>query len=571
MPINGDRDIPASLRRRGTGVTGWVPLYALALVSMALTAHPIPAQNLPAQSDVNAKVRSLQNDLTSQRAAALARERRLSDEREELLFAQLDQRDKRYRAILRDLNQTERERDSARTEVAAVITERSRLVEEIARRDRAYAAEVAEFRRQIAGLTETTNPALQAALQRYADGDRVGAFPVIEDIVRAENRAGEVASALAVAVRQAKGLRQVAALALDMKDRGEKTTAEVLSLWQEVQQLDPSFHWGWVELTRLQSEAGKLPEARTAAERALTTSGDERERSTALIELGDVLVAAGELKAARERFEQSLAIDQRLATANPSSAEAQRDVSVSLNNLGDVLVTAGDLKAARERFEQSLAIAQRLATANPSSAAAQRDVSVSLDRLGDVLVEAGELKAARERFEQSLATRQRLATANPSSAAAQRDVSVSLNKLGDVLVAAGELKAARERFEQSLATRKRLAAANPSSVAAQRDVSVSLNKLGDVLVEAGELKAARERFEQSLATLQRLATANPSSAAAQRDLIVSYSKLGQATGETEWWRKALEIAERLSRAGQLPPRDARMIDFLRDKVGQTPK
>ena len=87
-----------------------------------------------------------------------------------------------------------------------------------------------------------------------------------------------------------------------------------------------------------------------------------------------------------------------------------------------------------------------------------------------------------------------------------------------------------------------------------------------MLVAAGDLKAARERFVQSLETRQRLAKANPSSAAAQRDLIVSYAKLGQLTGERDWWSKALEIAERLNRDGHLPPRDAGIIDYLRNKV-----
>jgi tetratricopeptide (TPR) repeat protein len=341
----------------------------LMLVLVVSIVNPLRAQTTLAQDDISTKLRTLQADLTSQRAAVIARERRLADEREEHLFAELDQRDKRLRALMRDLNRTQQERNSARSDLAAVVAERSRLVEEIAGRDRAYAAEIAEFRRQIARLTETHDPTLQAALQRYADGDRVGAFPVIQDIIRAENRAAEVATS----VRNATRLRQVAALALDMKDRGEKTTADVLALWQEAQYLDPSFHWGWVALRRLQSEAGKLAEARTAAERSLATAGNDRELSVALSELGDVMVAAGDLKSARERFEHSLEIDQRLAKANPSSAEAQRDVSVSLERLGDVLVATGDLKSARERFEQSLEIRQWLAKANPISAAAQRD------------------------------------------------------------------------------------------------------------------------------------------------------------------------------------------------------
>ena len=56
---------------------------------------------------------------------------------------------------------------------------------------------------------------------------------------------------------------------------------------------------------------------------------------------------------------------EKLAAANPGNAEAQRDVSVSLNRLGDVLVKAGELGEARKRFQQSLAMDEKLAAANP--------------------------------------------------------------------------------------------------------------------------------------------------------------------------------------------------------------
>lgn len=139
--------------------------------------------------------------------------------------------------------------------------------------------------------------------------------------------------------------------------------------------------------------------------------------------------------------------------------------------------------------------------------------------------------------------------------------------LGGVLVAAGDLKEARRRFEQSLELDQRLAQANPASAEAQRDVSADLSKLGNVLVTAGDLKEARRRFEQSLEMRQRLAEANPASAQAQRDLIVSYVELAIATGQKDFWQKALVIAERLSQEGRLPPRDAPMLEAIRKQAG----
>ena len=68
---------------------------------------------------------------------------------------------------------------------------------------------------------------------------------------------------------------------------------------------------------------------------------------------------------------------------------------MSLDKLGDVLVTQGDLAGARTRYQQSLDIRERLASADPSSASLRRDVSVSLDELGDVLVAQGDSTSAR--------------------------------------------------------------------------------------------------------------------------------------------------------------------------------
>jgi len=78
-----------------------------------------------------------------------------------------------------------------------------------------------------------------------------------------------------------------------------------------------------------------------------------------------------------------LGVAEKLALANPGSAEAQRDVSVSLNKLGDMLVESGDLAGARARYEADLAIAEQLALANPESAEAQRDLIVSYAKLGE--------------------------------------------------------------------------------------------------------------------------------------------------------------------------------------------
>ncbi|MBN8284911.1 tetratricopeptide repeat protein, partial [Zoogloea sp.] len=414
-------------------------VLTLALLGCVLLP-PAPGLAAPVSTiDADAEQKTLVDRLVLDRATTLATGEKRAFDRERTLLAQLDERDKQLRRSLAQRKQSEADAASARAELLQVTAERERLVADIAARDATYRAELAEYRRIIASLASSPSEDRRQALERYADGDRFGAFPVLEALTRAEEAAREKANKL----KAAEEYRQLAALAADMKDRGEKTTDEVVRLWQAAAERDPGDLWTWIFLARLHQEAGQTDKAGDAAARALHAANQPRDRSVALNTLGDVQVAAGDLAAARRSFEDSLQIARRLAAANPGSAEAQRDVSVSLEKLGDVHVAAGELTAARTSFEASLQIARRLAAANPGSAEAQRDVSVSLKKLGDVHVAAGDLAAARKSFEDSLQIARRLAAANPGSAEAQRDVSVSLIKLGDVQVTAGDLAAAR--------------------------------------------------------------------------------------------------------------------------------
>jgi len=299
------------------------------------------------QQDVR-EVKSLVEQLVSQRAVDIVRERSLASARENEILSRLTEREAELRLVRDDLSLSQKKHVAVLEQLSQVLAEKAELVEKIAQRDRSFEVELAEFRSAMTSLAESKDPRIRGALERFAAGDRVGAFPVIADIVQAENRA----AARALGVRQAFRVREVAALAMMMKDRGEKSTVEVAALWEEAQGLDDQYHWGWVELTRLYMDLGNLDEARGAAERALAHSSDARSRSVGLDELGDVLVAGGELVEARKRYEEGLEIAKKLALGNPGSAAAQRDIVVSCWKLGDLTGEKGYWQRALEIFER---------------------------------------------------------------------------------------------------------------------------------------------------------------------------------------------------------------------------
>ena len=579
-----------------------MPLNSL-LILLCTTAM------LLAQPNLTSRARAIQEDLATQHALSLALKNRLFNEREASLATQINERDLKLRALRADANQTKQRQAEIQIQFEAVIAERLKLVEAIAVRDRDYAAEVAEYRRLIGGLTNSTNPEFQTALQRFADGDRLGAFPVLQQLAEAEMKA----AVKATAIRNASKLRELVALAMTMRDRGEKTTADLIPLWEAAQQLDVAYHWGWVELRRLYMEAGNLPKAKQAATRSVEAAKYPEERAVSFMELGEILSASGDHLGAARQFELSLKAYQSLSQSFPSSPTAQSNTSIAHDKLGNVLLTlgeftaaqrefelaleimqqlvrlspssdtaqqglaashdklgtalsiAGDLPAAKRQFELSLSIVQKLAQKNPASVKAQKNLAVGYAHAGQSFASAGDLAAAKVQFDRELAINQKLAQADLSSTEAQRNLSLSHEHLGDISLASQDFSQAQQHYGISVAIAKKLADSNPSDVATQRDLALSYDRLGDVLKQNRDLAGAKLQFERSLAIAQMQVEINPSSVVAKRDIFFCNLKLGTLTNEKQYFRAALAMGELLARTGGMEDSGQKILDVLRGK------
>jgi tetratricopeptide (TPR) repeat protein len=332
--------------------------------------------------------------------------------------------------------------------------------------------------------------------------------------------------------------------------------AEALKAYRRAAQCDPDDFWTWIEIARLEQTAGTLDGARRATDAALTIKvEDDRERSVAFDDLGDVLRVQGNLPAALKYYRDSLVIADQLAASDPGNVSWQRDLSVSLNKLGDLLVEQGNLPEALKSYRDSLAIRDRLAESDPGNTGWRRDLSVAYERVGDVLVAQGNLPEALKSYRYSLTIRHRLAKSDPSNAGWRRDLSVSLNKVGDVLAAQGDLPGALKSYREGLGIRDRLAKSDPGNAGWQRDLSVSYERVGDVLTLQGHLPEALISYRDSLTIRDRLAKSDPDNAGWQRDLSVSYERLGEALVSQgnlpealTAYRDSLAIADRLAKS-----------------------
>jgi tetratricopeptide (TPR) repeat protein len=281
----------------------------------------------------------------------------------------------------------------------------------------------------------------------------------------------------------------------------------------------------------------------------------QRSLSAMLIEFGDTYFSLGDLPAALKAFNDGLAIQERLAIADPNNTLWQGDVALLNARVGTVLVAQGKLDDGLKAHRDALAVWERLARMDPNNMAWQRNLSLSYISIGGVLMAQGRLDDALKAYHDALAITERLARSDPSNTLWQIDLSVSYNNIGDVLVAQGKLEDALKTYRDALAITERLAGSDLSNTLWQRSLSAAYIKLGDVQVAQGKLEEALKAYRDALTVAERLTRSDPSNLQWLRDLEASYNRLGDvlvALGKLEDalkpFRDALAIAERLARS-----------------------
>jgi len=523
--------------------------WVVALAGAAPT--PLPAQPLAIQAtDRQALVQGLQ----AQFEVALIRERKLADDRETQAIGALEAR---LRAARVQADAARGDARQANIALASARADYARLAAQLVQHDPAVQADVATLQQQAQSVAAKASPEKLAALQRFADGDRVGAWLVLQSLTDAG-----IGAAGASIASQAADLRQLAALRDVMRAHGEAGTAEVLDLYDRAAALDPTHFRTEIERARLARDLGDLTRARAAADAAGKVAVTDSERADALKWIGELAAAQHDDAVAAPDYDQALAIYRRLAGGD-ASAPMRNNVAMVLQDKGDLAVLTGDFKGARASFAEALDLRQQLAAADPSNAGMQDYVTSVLQRIGDLDEKLGDLAGAWDAYQQGLAIRQRLAAADPTNTDLQYYVSGLMRRIGDLALQQGDLAAARAQYEACLAIRQRLSAANPSSAQLQTAVSLDFEDLAGVAYSQNDLEAARRDYAQSLAIRQRLAAADPTNAALQQLILRAMARSARIPGSAANWSDVAAQYRKIRAAGQLTSGDDRILAALR--------
>jgi CHAT domain-containing protein len=249
----------------------------------------------------------------------------------------------------------------------------------------------------------------------------------------------------------------------------------------------------WKELTGAfgrSYQAGKLPEAAAAAQKALETARrlhpkqDHHRLAASFYNLALVLQEQRKYVDAETLYREAVAMDRCLYPKQDHLLFAD-----SLTGLANVLVAQGKYADAETLYREALEMGRRLYPKQDHS-----ELANSLNNLAAVLWEQGKYADAETFHREALAMRRRLYAKQDHP-----DLALSLNNLANVLQDQGKYADTETLYREALAMRRHLYPRQDHP-----DLAKSLNNLASVLWAQGKYADAETLHREVLAMRRRL-------------------------------------------------------------------
>ncbi len=237
-----------------------------------------------------------------------------------------------------------------------------------------------------------------------------------------------------------------------------------------------------------------------------------------------------ELESAQTHIEKYLQISRELVSMEPGNPDFQLELLYAESNLGTLALRAGDVAAAREYFNNALAMARRLSAANPGEDS-DLELADTISWFGAIETSEGNLNAAVRWYEEELELRRRLLAArdNPIQ---RHNAGRTLYVLADVLHQLGRPARAYGLLAESVQIYRELASYDPQNFEWQLQLAWSLSRLARDGFATGamppaEALAALQQASDILSEIGDEDSAEPDRAAAAVDIERSRIRLSQ--------------------------------------------
>jgi tetratricopeptide (TPR) repeat protein len=247
------------------------------------------------------------------------------------------------------------------------------------------------------------------------------------------------------------------------------------------------------------------------------------------------LRATGENKAALAVFEEERDLAEQLEAEHP--ADAVRSVlGKTYHNMGLVIEKREEALTA---YRKAVAIQVKLAEANPAVTEFQRDLANHHENIGSLLTHLGQPVEALQARQKALAIRQKLADANPTVTQFQLDLAGSHYSIAILLPKMGNPADALPPLRQALAIQQKVAGANPAVNAFQHVLAITHGMMGVLLSRTGKPEDALLAFDKALPILQELTDANPATSGFQIARAWVHNEFGRLLGRQKRFAESL--------------------------------
>ena len=231
----------------------------------------------------------------------------------------------------------------------------------------------------------------------------------------------------------------------------------------------------------------------------------------------------GNSKGARESFQKAIALLEQLVKVSPSHSDLRSQLARDYGELGDILIAGGNLKAAMECYRKGLDALE--SDPHPNMKTRIR-LEILYDRYGLGLTKTGQLGQAAESFQKSLNALDELIKEDPSDRDNVRDKAVTSIHLADCYTQMRRLTEGLAAYRLAHSLFESLA--QPGNAQSARDVGVANAGIAELLLKTGQAKGALAIHTLVLAQDEIAARADPSNALLRRDLYIDFYKLASA-------------------------------------------
>ncbi len=255
------------------------------------------------------------------------------------------------------------------------------------------------------------------------------------------------------------------------------------------------------------------------------TDDELAHRVNAIVQIGEVRYAQGNLPAAMVAFRKARGLAASLVARDPSNEKWQGGFLSADSWTGQILLEQGKPVEALPVWRENLRLTEEQLRLHPRSLGWLRTVATAHHNVGTLLENQGDLAGALKSYRASIALERQLA-ADPGNLEVQAEIAGNLAFVSNCLERQGDLAGALKERREYVAIQERLAEKAPNDPDRRFDRAVARGFLAGLLAVLGNHEAARDLYKNGLVDVEDLAVHDPGNATWQRWLAAFHSAVG---------------------------------------------